>query len=1135
MSEISKRLRQGREAVATGHLALDREKARAKLQQFRLPDPHMYVLQLVRAASVLGATTIDFVVEPSTTTCVFDATFDEYAADEMWAAAFEERSGAQSSALRNLALAISSAQALNPAFIEVDSGGQKHRFVGEETDVGSSEPTSQTTIVVKEKFRFGHLVEFFESFVGLLPEARALERVCKYSLMNVRCNGTPVSISWNRPTKDFQVEGGAVRVHATRALTQVRYVLLRDDVMVDSVVGEELFVAARAAHNSRDAPMDLTGISLRARPASFPRDAQSAYHQILCEWLDRNEVLPVEKRESLTVLSREIAEQGIEVVGPGTRDLLAKLVVEPMFDCAIAANSDQVALRPPDRDVVEFSTRQIELPNGPPHVVHLPAESELIELLPLLGFSVRDCTIPLAQSARKVRNHQRFSAQPVRAPRPPGPHGLVVGSGQLRAVVDPLMGRDVGRGIVLHDDRVLFEREGPVPFRVEISGPVRPNEFFDNLDRDADFDQFALLILATARRLFDRFTEHPDQATLILNRLARNQFNSDLLGLIGYGRTEAAKFLKQHKPPRDVDDGYRWLLQEAGPLADAKLFGSVVGPPTTLRAIIESVEPPVFATKAGVRAQRLLEDRPVLHLSPARRRLVELVRPDAEEIHAALRRESSENSLMGRPVFRPATSPPALYRHEVEGSRFSLVLELIGGDSNEAEAFLVWRGRLLAHHRWSSPLGVWRLVVRSDAFEPVVSHDDVVQDELFAEILATFAHEVPRALAAWRQSVVRSGRLEGHGWELYINSALLHGDVVEVVLPAWRHEQSGWEAVLASLEDLGASARRNAVLRYVPPGVEPQYEPRDAELMLQLPKSIDTQLLELGALAGAQIVPAGDAAIQHKFAVYHRTANAPRTSLPGAVAVRTSTVDGVAVTTRLLPTRKDAVHVVEIVWRGRVLERVEGTDVASFFSTVSGPQIGPDPSLRRTESGRTEALAAAATNARTTIVHGCELLSRDPRNDTLRDVLAQIATASDHRDEPWQQALLQAPLLKTPRGYESHSQRAARLVRATGDEILDEVARLLRAARGANGDLVHEFTLAGFGWAEDGQEELCVANEMGVFVRRDHPLVRTIDDGDERALHFLASCVFTQINAYYQEISDANELALQRGLLGVAV
>ena len=181
VNELTKRLRGDREAVASGHLTLDREKARQKLQKFRLPDPHMYVLQLVRAASVLGATKIEFTVEPSTTTCVFDAVFEEFTVDEMWGAAFEERRGIEAAALHNLALAMASAQALNPAFIEVESGGTKLRIDVEDAEhEPSSSDIDGTRITVKEKFRFGHLVEFFESQFGELPETRALERVCEF-------------------------------------------------------------------------------------------------------------------------------------------------------------------------------------------------------------------------------------------------------------------------------------------------------------------------------------------------------------------------------------------------------------------------------------------------------------------------------------------------------------------------------------------------------------------------------------------------------------------------------------------------------------------------------------------------------------------------------------------------------------------------------------------------------------------------------------------------------------------------------------------------------------------------------------------------------------------------------------------
>ena len=57
-AELIAGLQSDAEFDSDGGFSLDREKAREKMRQFQLADPHRYVLLLVEAAVLRGATTI---------------------------------------------------------------------------------------------------------------------------------------------------------------------------------------------------------------------------------------------------------------------------------------------------------------------------------------------------------------------------------------------------------------------------------------------------------------------------------------------------------------------------------------------------------------------------------------------------------------------------------------------------------------------------------------------------------------------------------------------------------------------------------------------------------------------------------------------------------------------------------------------------------------------------------------------------------------------------------------------------------------------------------------------------------------------------------------------------------------------
>ena len=68
-------LRAGGEVDSSGRFTLDRAQARAKMQKFQLVDARRYVLELVQAAALRGATRIAFDIDADDMRMRFDGPY----------------------------------------------------------------------------------------------------------------------------------------------------------------------------------------------------------------------------------------------------------------------------------------------------------------------------------------------------------------------------------------------------------------------------------------------------------------------------------------------------------------------------------------------------------------------------------------------------------------------------------------------------------------------------------------------------------------------------------------------------------------------------------------------------------------------------------------------------------------------------------------------------------------------------------------------------------------------------------------------------------------------------------------------------------------------------------------------------
>lgn len=203
-----------------GSFSLDREKAREKMRQFQLADPHRYVLLLVEAAVLRGATTIVFDIDADDMQMRFDAALSWADLDELYGALFINRTTDEIRARRELALACNAVMALNPRWVRIESftraeeGGGAGAAQGMLSGIGAElrsdskdeitkldKPTREfedmphtwTSIHVKERFRPGLLVRFLRDMGGSIPEEQLLRSRCQHAATSITLDGVRIS------------------------------------------------------------------------------------------------------------------------------------------------------------------------------------------------------------------------------------------------------------------------------------------------------------------------------------------------------------------------------------------------------------------------------------------------------------------------------------------------------------------------------------------------------------------------------------------------------------------------------------------------------------------------------------------------------------------------------------------------------------------------------------------------------------------------------------------------------------------------------------------------------------------------------------------------------------------------------
>lgn len=864
------RLRGDRVATAHGHLSLDREKAREKLRLFRLPDPHFYVLQFVRAASVLGAKRIDFEISASEVTCSFVGTLDEELLKDIWGVAFERRADATAQAVHYVALGIGSAQALNPAFIDVHSGDVALRIDQGGEALAKRKTGVGTVIRVKEKFRFGHFFEFLQSIRGTLAEARALELHCELSPMEVRVNGISNRTLGGECPQTFETEHerGFVALEALSVDGWCR--LFKDGVLLEKVAVPNHGRAAIAVLESTRVQTDLSGLALIKSDGwdtPLHEVVLPHYHAALLEWSQSQGIEVIAERldmvaEVCTYLTKRHGAPAAQ-----TRQLLDHLQKQPLFPSALEIDARKITMadastvavlrvakerfpnvRLPDTDVLLVEPYA----DAGPHDARMRMLREsAIHALTRSGVrNVIDYTAELERRSMAKRNKALWQA---REPRELGGHRYqrAASIGPRRGFVylpldgpgDPVSEDERGY-FAFREARLLRHQPGQLTIGMEFDGQLGVDSAFSDLIRDQRFGKLAAMLCGQSLSLHQELARDLIEAGVDERRrprildefvlaLHRGEWCMQFMSDAGYSLdVQARDVIDEHtglladllwfgqSRPRDE------FIERLGPIAQVPSFELADGSRCSLA---EALRNPDLCLLKPTGDWRTFLSTTRTSLSPevlaniaiadeAQRNLLLGLRaiPDARMV---VDRLLARSKFFARPAY-VFEKPANVALDEAKSSNwFDYHVMLIpSGEEGICITTLVWQGRVLGHRRFAVPMGSFEAVVWSDEFQPTAHFDNAQNDQRVSEVHHFLINKSNELIDRWWTAQCRNntpGR--GAEFDLFVDVAwaLAEDHPEREILPVIVRENDKWTPRLASRVQLrSAIARSGLVLSY---------------------------------------------------------------------------------------------------------------------------------------------------------------------------------------------------------------------------------------------------------------------------------------------------------------------------------
>lgn len=291
---------------SSGTFGIDDSRARELLAQFQLVDPYLYIVELLQAAHLMGASQIDVRCDADELWFEWDGeswTHDELS--ELGVTAL--RAGTHERALWHIAVAASALRKTQPRTLRLTSQGAHGGFVVDllaGDDAGAQELSAEATTVrhqfyVRERFRMEHVVEFVEKFKLPLPEVRLLRKHARFSDVPILVNGESVHQGlalpdWAGPVHAFEHEGVRGVIGASLTARNATFHMVQNGALIRTIERPTKYAPLVAVIEDNGLKRDLS-------LGSFVQDER-------WDWLF-GEVLGNEIRHALFEATRPLARE----------------------------------------------------------------------------------------------------------------------------------------------------------------------------------------------------------------------------------------------------------------------------------------------------------------------------------------------------------------------------------------------------------------------------------------------------------------------------------------------------------------------------------------------------------------------------------------------------------------------------------------------------------------------------------------------------------------------------------------------------------------------------------------------------------------------------------------------------------
>jgi hypothetical protein len=626
LNDLLDDLRAEGEVDSQGRFTLDRAEARAKLQKFQLADARRYVLELVQAAVLRGATKIAFDIDADDMRMRFDGqVFTPAELDDLWGSIFADGDSRELRGVRQLALGLNAALGIKPKRIVVRSGATQVRLQpGRDDELTPIEPAiAETTIHVQRRFELVLIVEFLRNLTGRLDEEVYLRERCSHAAIPITLDGklitqglvvadAAVSCSISAPGVE-----GVVGLCWRDASAELR--LIKDGVWIDShplnrcgiglvaiVVGEQLrkdvSLAKIVADEALSQIVGLVGIerwSLFARLVEQierrERAAEPTMMRVRMEAMEFIKLRLIRKNPEVAVVARAIAfpdaRRGAEVRSVTLADLAETL------GAAVAAKGEQPVLR------YTYLDYPLLTPEGPP--IPKLAENDAKAIGRVFACAMVRVDGELEHDSQRERARRAWRARTMEAKLPEhrrylvrGPIGATGLRGEFGIGAQDAVARVDGTMWLLREGCLLTKLElawGIPALDVVVEGEFEPTHDYTDVVRDREIERVCLHVLAgLATPLAQLVTRSrggraeggvgglvEGWLAMVLDPAARTELVSHRLG-VPMGKRDAT--LDSLLPSAEQ------VRAGAGPIAaflDLALFEDFDGTPRSLRELIE--------------------------------------------------------------------------------------------------------------------------------------------------------------------------------------------------------------------------------------------------------------------------------------------------------------------------------------------------------------------------------------------------------------------------------------------------------------------------------------------------------------------------------------------------------------------